>query len=104
MADVIKVAPDQLKSQATSLGELGRSIKTTTGEMLSLVTGISKNIWSGEASSSFLSKFSGLQDGISQMCKRLEDQSSHLHTIAAEYEKTEEANKASAATLKNAIS
>ena len=104
MADVIKVSPEQLKSTASSLETIGKSIKKTTGQMLTLITGISQNVWSGEASSSFISKFRGLQGDITQMCKRLDDQSVHLDTIAREYQTTEEANKAAAATLHNNLS
>lgn len=103
MADVIKVSPEKLKSTATSLGSIGKSIKKTTGEMLTLVTGISQNVWSGEASGSFIKKFQGMQTDITKMCKRLEEQSSHLSTIASEYKTTEAANKAAAAKLKNQI-
>ena len=103
MADVIKVSPEQLKSTSASLGSIGNSIKKTTGQMLTLVTGISQNVWSGEASGSFISKFRGLQNDVTKMCKRLEEQSSHLNTIAVEYQTAEETNKSAAASLRNNV-
>lgn len=103
MSDVIKVSPEKLKSSAASLGSTGKSIKKTTGQMLTLVTGISQSVWSGEASGSFIKKFQGLQTDITNMCKRLDDQATHLNTIATEYSTTETANKAAAAKLKNSV-
>ena len=104
MADVIKVSPEKLKASAASMGSTGKAIKKTTGQMLSLVTGISKNVWSGEASGSFIKKFHGLQTDVTKMCKRLDEQSAHLNTIATEYRTTENANKAAAAKLKQSFS
>ncbi|MBR0410716.1 MAG: WXG100 family type VII secretion target [Eubacterium sp.] len=101
MADIIKVSPEKLTASAASLGSIGKSIKKTTGQMLTLVTGISQNVWSGEASGAFVRKFQGLQTDITKMCRRLDEQSSHLKTIAKEYQTTEAANKAAAARLKN---
>ncbi len=103
MADIIKVSPEKLKATAASMGTIGKSIKNTTGQMLSLVTGISQNVWSGEASSSFIRKFSGLQNDVTKMCKRLDEQSSHLNSIASEYRTAEESNKAAAARLKSNV-
>ena len=103
MADVIKVSPEKLKASSSSLGSIGKSIRNTTGQMLSLVTGISQNVWSGEASGSFIRKFSGLQNDVTRMCKRLDEQSAHLNSIAAEYRTTEESNKAAASRLKSNV-
>jgi WXG100 family type VII secretion target len=103
MADFIKVTPEQLKATASSMESVGNSIKNTTSSMLSEVSGISQNIWSGEASGTFIKKFQGMQTDINKMCKRLNEQSKHLAAIAAEYSKSEEANKTAAASLKNQL-
>lgn len=103
MADFIKVTPEQLKASAASMESVGNSIKNTTSSMLAEVSGISQNIWSGEASGTFIKKFQGMHGDIGKMCNRLRDQSKHLASIAAEYSKSEEANKTAAARLKNQI-
>ncbi len=103
MADVIKVRPEKLTASSSSLKTIGNSIKKTTGQMLTLVTGISQNVWSGEASGSFIKKFQGLQTDVNKMCKRLDEQAAHLKTIASEYRTTEEANKAATARLKKQV-
>ena len=103
MTDIVKVTPERLKSTAASLNQTGASIKKTTSQMLALMTGISQSVWSGEASSAYLGKFSGLQSDITKMCKMIEDQVLHLNTIASEYQTTEAQRKAAAATLKNNV-
>ena len=92
MADLINVTPEKLKSTAVSFQQTGQNVK-----------GISSSIWSGEASSSFINKFSGLEADINKMCKMIEEEAQHLTSIAQEYILAEEQNKQVAATLKNNV-
>lgn len=103
MADLINVTPEKLKSTAVSFQQTGQNVKRTTSDMLQLVRGISSSIWSGEASSSFINKFSGLEADINKMCKMIEEEAQHLTSIAQEYILAEEQNKQVAATLKNNV-
>lgn len=103
MTDLINVTPEKLKSTAVSFQQTGQNVKRTTSDMLQLVRGISSSIWSGEASSSFINKFSGLEADINKMCKMIEEEAQHLTSIAQEYILAEEQNKQVAATLKNNI-
>lgn len=104
MADLINVTPEKLKSTAVSFQQTGQNVKRTTSDMLQLVRGISSSIWSGEASSSFINKFSGLEADINKMCKMIEEEEAqHLTSIAQEYILAEEQNKQVAATLKNNV-
>lgn len=102
MADLINVTPEKLKSTAVSFQQTGQNVKRTTSDMLQLVRGISSSIWSGEASSSFINKFGGLEADINKMCKMIEE-AQHLTSIAQEYILAEEQNKQVAATLKNNV-
>ena len=102
MADLINVTPEKLKSTAVSFQQTGQNVKRTTSDMLQLVRGISSSIWSGEASSSFINKFSGLEADINKMCKMIEEEVQHLTSIAQEYILAEQ-NKQVAATLKNNV-
>lgn len=103
MSDIIKVSPEKLKSAARSLESTAGDIDKTTASMLSCVGGISKNVWSGTAASTFISRFQGLQDDITKMRKRLREQTSHLDSIADNYSKTEDQNRSSASRLKNNV-
>ena len=103
MADLINVTPEKLKSTAVSFQQTGQNVKRTTSDRLQLVRGISSSIWSGEASSSFINKFSGLEADINKMCKMIEEEAQHLTSIAQEYILAEEQNKQVAATLKNNV-
>lgn len=103
MAALINVTPEKLKSTAVSFQQTGQNVKRTTSDMLQLVRGISSSIWSGEASSSFINKFSGLEADINKMCKMIEEEAQHLTSIAQEYILAEEQNKQVAATLKNNV-
>ena len=98
MADLINVTPEKLKSTAVSFQQTGQNVKRTTSDMLQLVRGISSSIWSGEASSSFINKFSGLEAD-----KMIEEEAQHLTSIAQEYILAEEQNKQVAAMLKNNV-
>lgn len=103
MSDLIKVTPEKLKTTAASFHETGMSVKKTTADMMSLIVGISNSIWSGEACSSYIGKFRGLQTDVAKMYKMIEDQVSHLNTIAMEYQSSESQSKAAAEMLKNNV-
>ncbi len=103
MADLINVTPEKLKATAASFQQTGQNVKRTTLDMLQLVKGISGSVWSGEASSSFITKFSGLETDINKMCKMIEEEAQHLTSIAQEYQTAEAQNKQVADTLKNNV-
>lgn len=103
MADLINVTPEKLKATAISFGDTGQKVKRTTSDMLQLVRGISNSIWSGEASSSFITKFNGLETDINKMCKMIEEEAQHLTSIAQEYQIAEAQNKQAADALKNRV-
>lgn len=103
MAELINVTPEKLKSAAASFNETGASIKKTTSDMMSLIVGISHSVWSGEACSSYIGKFKGLENDVTKMCKMIESQVTHLNTIAQEYQASEAQNKEITAALKNNV-
>lgn len=103
MTDSINVTPEKLKATASSFEQTGQKVRRTTSDMLQLVKGISGAIWSGEASSSFITKFNGLETDINKMCKMIEEEAQHLKSIAQEYQVAEAQNKQAADALKNNI-
>lgn len=103
MSSIINVTPEKLRNTASSFQEAGAGIKKTTADMMQLITGISGAIWSGEASSSYIGKFKGLETDINKMYQMIEEEAQHLITIASEYQTAEDQNKAAAAALKNNV-
>ena len=103
MSDTIKVTPEKLKTTASSFQQIGNDIRKTAQEMISVITGVSTAVWSSETSQTYISKFKGLDTDVTKMCKMINEQVSHLNTIADQYRTTEEQTKASAQTLKNNV-
>lgn len=103
MANIINVTPEKLKSTASSFQNTGASVRQTTTEMMSVISGISQAIWSGEAGSTYISKFKGLDGDVSRMCRMINKQVEHLNAIAQEYTSTEEQAASAAAVLKNNV-
>ena len=103
MANKIKVTPEKLKQTASDFNQISLDIKRTTSQMMSLVTGISHSVWSGEAGSQFISRFRGLENDTEKMRKLVSTQVSHLNTIAQQYASTESEARQAAAALKNNV-
>ncbi len=103
MSDRIKVTPEKLKSTAASYQQIGNDIRKTAQEMISVITGISTAVWSSEASQTYISKFKGLDTDIAKMCKMINEQVSHLNTIADQYRTTEDQTRAAAQSLRNNV-
>lgn len=103
MADIIKVTPEKLKTASASLETTGNNVKSVTGEMITLVTGIGKNVWSGEAFNAYANKFKSIDQDVVKMQKRLSQQSQHLSKIADSYRMTEDTNKGAPAKIKSLV-
>ena len=103
MADMIKVTPENLKTSAAALETKGKDVQKVTRDMISLVSGISKNVWSGDASTAYVTKFKNLDTVVSKMCKRLSDQSQHLGKIADAYRTVEDTNKGAPAKIASVV-
>ena len=99
MTGTLKVTPQKLRSTATSFQTTGNQVKTLTTEMTTLVTGLTGNVWSGDAASAYVKRFKGLQNDINRMVKMINEHVADLQTMATEYEKTEEANLTAANAL-----
>ncbi len=103
MADVIKVTPEKLLATASQMQLKGNEIRSTASQMLSLITGISSNVWSGDAGSAYIGKFRGLEGDTARMNKMISKQVAHLTSIAREYKSTEQKAQQTAAALKNNV-
>jgi len=103
MSIVLKVTPQKLRTTAEEFNAKNENIRTCTGEMISQITQISGDVWSGDAATAYISKFKGLQENIDLMCTRLKTQASNLETIAMEYESAESSNESLASGLASSI-
>ena len=85
MEGIIKVSPETLISTAGEFSNQGSTINTLTGEMMTLVTGLS-SVWEGEAATTYINKFKGLEDDIQKMIRMVEEHVSDLEEMARVYQ------------------
>lgn len=93
MAGILRVTPEKLQSTAASFESTGSTIMNLTQQMTSIVTGLSGQIWSGEAATSYVNKFNGLQDDMERIHKMVQEHSKDLQEVAQQFITTENANK-----------
>ena len=102
MDGILKVTPELLISTADQFSTEGSQIGTLTTQMMELVTGMS-GLWTGEASSTYISKFNGLEDDIQRMIKIVQEHSSDLQEMAQEYIRAEDQNAQLSQTLSSDV-
>ena len=95
---IIKVNPETLNSTASEFGNQASSLQNLTGQMMSLVTGLS-SAWQGEASTAYIGKFQGLQDDMDKMFRMVQEHSTDLQEMAAAYIDAETKNAELAQSL-----
>lgn len=96
MEGIIKVSPQLLTGTASEFSSQGAAVNSLTGEMMSLITGLS-SVWEGDAASAYITKFKGLEDDIQRMIRMIQEHSTDLEEMAqiytsADVENMEEAN------------
>ena len=89
MALILRVDTEQLRRTAQSFNTTGGEIKNLTGQMTQTVNSLSGQIWTGSAASTYVSKFTGLQDDINRMCKMISEHVQDLTEMAAAYDRAE---------------
>lgn len=95
----LKVTPSQLKTKAGDFKSKGSKVHSTTDKMLTLIKQINGATWSGDAAQKFKNQFSKLENDMGQMYRMINEYSTDLEDISAEYESTEKANEAIASAL-----
>lgn len=104
MADgILRVTPERLQATASSFESTGNTVRNLTQQMTSIVTGLSGQIWSGEAATSYVNKFNGLQDDIERIHKMIQEHSKDLQEVAQQFITTENANKEMASSLSSDV-
>ena len=100
MDGTIKVSTQELRSASSQFSSYGSEIQNL---MLSLISGITGAVWSGEAASAYQSKFAGLEADISKINKMIQEHVTDLNTMADEYDRAEQQAQQEASALKNNI-
>ena len=90
MDGTIKVSTQELRSASSQFSSYGSEIQNLTSQMLSLISGITGAVWSGEAASAYQSKFAGLEADISKINKMIQEHVTDLNTMADEYDRAEQ--------------
>lgn len=99
MTGTIKVNTAKLRSTASALQAKGNQVKNTTNRMMTLVNGLTGNVWSGDAARTYLQKFKSLQDDMNKMYRMISEHVKDLNEMAAAYEKAESENQSAANSL-----
>ena len=95
---IIKVNPDLLNSTASEFGGQATSLQNLTGQMMNIVTSLS-SAWTGDASTAYINKFTGLQDDMDKMFRMIQEHSTDLQEMAAAYISAESNNAEVAQSL-----
>ena len=90
MDGTIKVSTQELRRASSQFSSYGSEIQNLTSQMLSLISGITGAVWSGEAASAYQSKFAGLEADISKINKMIQEHVTDLNTMADEYDRAEQ--------------
>ena len=103
MAGILRVTPEKLQSTASSFESTGATIMNLTQQMTSIVTSHSGQVWSGEAATSYVNKFNGLQDDMERIHKMVQEHSKDLQEVAQQFITAENANKDLANSLSSDV-
>lgn len=103
MAGILRVTPEKLQSTASSFETTGSTIRNLTQQMTNIVTGLSGQIWSGEAATAYVNKFNGLQDDMERIHKMVQEHSKDLQEVAQQFIAAENANKELAGSLSSDV-
>ena len=101
MANIIKVETGKLRSAASQFSSTSTQIKNATNAMTQAINQLSGAVWSGEAASSYIKQFTGLNDEIQKIDKMLQEHVQDLQDIATEYDRAESENRQTASSLTN---
>lgn len=95
----LRVTPERLIQSAEVFSNKATNIASITTEMTNLVTGLSANIWQGEAANTFIGKFKQLDDDIQKLIGMVNEHSKDLTEMANSYKAAENVNEDMASSL-----
>lgn len=92
MTGTLNVEPSKLKETAGTFQATGNQIKNLTDQMMTTVKSLTGEVWSGEAASAYVNKFTQLEDDIRKMLSMINEHVTELQEMASGYESAESAN------------
>lgn len=102
-AGILRVTPEKLQATASSFEGKGSTVQNLTREMTTLVTGLTGQVWSGDAATAYINKFNGLQDDMDRIYKMIKEHSDDLTEMAQQYIQAESANADLAGSLSSDV-
>lgn len=90
MTGVLRVTPEKLIAAANLFSQSASTVQGITASMLDTVEQLNST-WAGEAATSYYQKAKGLQDSINKMIRMIQEHSTDLQTMAADYQQAETA-------------
>lgn len=98
MTGTIRVTPEKLISTSQEFSTHGSTIASITTEMLNIVASLS-SVWEGEAGTTYMTKFKGLETDIQTMNRMIQEHVNDLQQMANIYNTAEQSNTDDAASL-----
>ena len=96
----ITVDTTSLRNAADTFNSMNSQVQSTVNEMLSLVKALSAQ-WQGEASSTYIHQFEGVQSDMDQIHAKIAEHASDLIFFADNHERAETTNTATSAGINN---
>lgn len=103
MANEIHVTPERLKATAGAFEGTNNQIQSLASQMTQIVTGLSGNVWTGEAASAYVQKFTALNNDIEKIHRMINEHVTDLQNMAQEYERAEQVSISEAQSLKSDV-
>lgn len=88
MANIIRVSPEKLNSTAGEIKNIQSNVLNITNEMTSIVQGMGSD-WTGDASTAYIQKFTGLQDDMQRISSMLNEHVNDLQQMSSTYAQAE---------------
>lgn len=102
MEGILKVTPEKLLQASGDFSALGNQMKNLTGEMLSLIRGLSGG-WLGEASVAYGNKFDSLQPDMEKLYRMVQEHVQDLQEMARQYKAAESGNTDKGSSLQSHV-
>ena len=90
MSTMIRVTPEKLNSTAGEIKNIQSNVLNITSQMTQTVQGMSSD-WTGDASSQYIQRFTGLQDDMQRISSMLNEHVTDLQTMSTTFAQAETA-------------
>ena len=101
MEGIIKVETTKLRQTANEFGSVSSQIRNLTSNMVQTVNQLTGTVWSGEAATTYITKFKSLDDDMTRIDRMIQEHVRDLTQLAAESDRAEQANQQRAGALKS---